>query len=234
VSNIVSNRTDLDPDDWDELRSQAHRMLDDMIDHLAQVRDRPVWRPIPDSVRARFNEPIPHEAQALPDVYAEFARSIAPYSTGNIHPGFMGWVHGGGNAVGTLAEMLAAGLNANLGGRDHMPIVVERQILEWMRQLFRFPEGASGLFVTGTSMANFIALLVARTHALGEDARRRGIAARGKTLCAYASRAAHGCIAKAMDMAGFGTDQLRLIATDSLHRIGTEALAAQIGADRKA
>ena len=55
-------------------------------------------------------------------------RYILPYATGNTHPGFMGWVHGGGNVPGMLAEMLAAGLNANLGGRDHMPIEVERQI----------------------------------------------------------------------------------------------------------
>ncbi len=50
---------------------------------------------------------------------------------------------GGGTAVGMLAEMLAAGLNANLGGRDHMPIEVERQIVEWTRQMFGFPDGAS-------------------------------------------------------------------------------------------
>jgi aromatic-L-amino-acid decarboxylase len=79
----------------------------------------------------------------------------------------MGWVHGGGTAVGMLAEMLAAGLNANLGGRDHIPIEVERQIVEWMRQIFGFPNGASGIFVTGTSMANLMAVLVARTTALG-------------------------------------------------------------------
>ena len=91
-----------------------------------------------------------------------------PYATGNVHPGFMGWVHGGGTAVGMLAEMLAAGLNANLGGRDHMPIEVERQIVEWMREMFGFPAGASGIFVTGTSMANLMAVLVARTSALGQ------------------------------------------------------------------
>jgi aromatic-L-amino-acid decarboxylase len=62
---------------------------------------------------------------------------ILPYSTGNVHPGFMGWVHGGGTPVGMLAEMLAAGLNANLGGRDHVPIEVERQIVRWMRRHLR-------------------------------------------------------------------------------------------------
>ena len=59
-------------------------------------------------------------------------------------------MHGGGNVPGMLAEMLADGLNANLGGRDHMPIEVERQITHWLRQLFGFSDTASGLFVTGT------------------------------------------------------------------------------------
>ena len=224
----------LDPDDWQELRAQGHRMLDDMIDQLASVRERPVWQPIPDQVRERFHEPLPRDAGKLDGIYAEFTRSIAPYSTGNLHPGFMGWAHGAGNAAGMLAEMLAAGLNANLGGRDHMPIVVERQILEWTRELFSFPETASGLFVTGTSMANFIALLVARTQAVGEGARQKGLAGDGAKLRAYTSRAAHGCVAKAMDMAGFGTDALRRIETDRLHRMDVEALRAAIQQDRDA
>ena len=83
--------------------------------------------------------------------------------TGNVHPRFMGWVHGGGTVVGMMAEMLAAGLNANLAGRDQMPIEVERQIVAWMRSMFGLPEGASGIFVTGTSTANLMAVLVART-----------------------------------------------------------------------
>lgn len=224
----------LDPENWDELRTLGHRMLDDMLDHVANVRQRPVWQLIPDAIRERHRTGIPIAPVALADVYEEFTQSIAPYSTGNLHPGFMGWVHGGGTTVGMLADMLAAGLNANLGGRDHMPIVVEREILNWVRQLFGFPDAATGLFVTGTSMANFIALLVARTKALGEDVRRDGLTTNQQNLRAYASRAAHGCIAKALDIAGFGTSALRLIATDCNHRINTRALRAQIAADRQA
>src|SRR5580700_11536353 len=166
----------LDPQNWDDVRAQGHRMLDDMIDYAANIRARPVWSPIPDNVRARFRDGLPRKPSDLGEVYREFTDCIVPYATGNVHPGFMGWVHGGGTAVGMLAEMLAAGLNANLGGRDHIPVEVERQIVEWTRQMFRFPEGASGIFVTGTSMANLMAVLVARTAALGPSVRQRGIA----------------------------------------------------------
>ena len=223
-------RETLDPDNWDQLRAQGHRMLDDMLDYVAGIRDRPVWQPIPDDVRARFRENVPRSPSDIGDVYRQFTDFIVPYATGNVHPGFMGWVHGGGTPVGMLAEMLAAGLNANCGGRDHMPIEVERQIVEWTRQMFGFPAGASGVFVTGTSMANLMAVLVARTDAIGPSVRQQGIG--DSRLTAYTSTAAHGCIGQAMDLAGFGRDALRKIATERCHRIDIAALRARIAQDR--
>jgi glutamate/tyrosine decarboxylase-like PLP-dependent enzyme len=223
----------LDPKNWDQIRSLGHRMLDDMIDYAAGIRDRPVWQPIPEEVRARFRAGIPRQPCDLGEVYQEFADYIVPYATGNVHPGFMGWVHGGGTAVGMLAEMLAAGLNANLGGRDHIPVEVERQIVEWTRSMFGFPGEASGVFVTGTSMANLMAVLVARMVALGQFVRQHGAGAEGALLTAYTSKAAHGCIAKAMDFTGFGSDALRCIKVDRSHRVDVAEMRAQIARDRE-
>src|SRR6185312_13853115 len=149
-------------------------MLDDLFDHLEGLRETPVWRPIPAAVRERFHAPLPAAPSDLADAHARVLRDVLPYAGGNLHPAFMGWAQGGGTAVGMLAEMVAGGLNANLGGRDHMPIEVERQITFWVREMLGFPDGASGLFVTGASMANLIAVLVARTQALGQDVRKTG------------------------------------------------------------
>ncbi len=114
----------LDPADWSATRAQAHAMLDDMLDYIQHIRARPVWQPIPSSARTQFRAALPDAPQELADIHDEFMRFILPYAAGNVHPGFMGGVHGGGTVEGMLAEMLAAGLNANLGGRDHMPIEV--------------------------------------------------------------------------------------------------------------
>jgi aromatic-L-amino-acid/L-tryptophan decarboxylase len=224
----------LDPQDWSSFRAQGHRMLDDMFDYLEHIRERPVWQPMPGEVRARFRGELPVAPSELSAVHDEFMRDILPYSNGNVHPGFMGWVHGGGNAAGMLAEMLAAGLNANLGGRDHAPIEIERQIIEWMRELFGFPKTASGLFVTGTSMANLIAVLVARNAALGSDVRRAGVGAREKRLTAYTSAAAHESLRRAFDCCGLGGDALRLVSVDSRHQMNLAALERMIESDRRA
>ena len=209
-------------------------MLDDILDYIEGIRERPVWQTIPDSIRSRFHEAIPTGSTDLATVHDDFMRHILPFATGNSHPGFMGWVHGGGNVAGMLAEMLAAGINANLGGRDHVPIEVERQIVHWMRLLFEFPSTATGLFVTGSSMANLLGVLIARTRALGVDVRQNGLASSNKRLVAYTSAAAHRCISQAMDLSGLGIKSLRVIATDDEYRIDINTLKDAIASDRKA
>lgn len=224
----------LDPEDWTAARAQAHRMLDDMLDHMQGVREGPVWRPMSDDARAAFAGPLPWDGAGLVSTHEDFMDQILPYAVGNTHPRFMGWVHGGGNLAGMLAEMLAAGLNANLGGRDHAPIEVERQVARWMAELFGFPQGSSGLFVTGTSMANLIAVLAARAQALGTDSRIDGVGEAGAGLTAYASEAAHGCIAKALDIAGLGSSALRPIPSAADGGMDAAALAEAVAADRAA
>ena len=160
---------------------------------------------------------------------------ILPFAAGNAHPGFMGWVHGGGTPVGMLAEMLAAGLNANLGGRDQIPIEVERQIARWMQELFGFPESATGTVchrhVDGELHRRADR---ARCRAWVSRCARQGVAAKSKRLTAYGSAAVHGCVGKAMDLCGIGSDALRLIPTDSRGRMDLAALENAIKKDREA
>jgi aromatic-L-amino-acid/L-tryptophan decarboxylase len=222
----------LDPVDWRDFRRLAHGMLDDVISHLETIREKPVWQPPPQASRARFAEPLPVEERNLGDVLQDVRSHIMPFATGNVHPRFMGWVHGAGTPVGMLAEMVAAGLNMNCGGRDHIGLEVERQIVRWMQEAFGYPDGASGLFLTGSSMANFLAVIVAKISALGTETRRRGLAARDQQLIAYTSAEAHGCIAQAMELSGLGSDNLRRIPVDASGAMRPDSLRAAITEDR--
>jgi glutamate/tyrosine decarboxylase-like PLP-dependent enzyme len=222
----------LDPADWSTLRALGHRMMDDMIDHMEGLRGQPVWRPMPGEVRAALRAPLPRAPSDPAIAYDAFRRLVLPYAAGNAHPRFMGWVQGAGTPIGMLAELLAGGMNANCGGRDHAAIEVERQVIRWSAEMLGFPIDAGGLLVTGTSAANLMAVLVARTAALGPAVRASGLG--GAPLVAYASAAVHGCVPRALDMAGLGADALRTIACDGAGRIDMAALARAIRDDRTA
>jgi glutamate/tyrosine decarboxylase-like PLP-dependent enzyme len=229
-----SDRGRLDPPDWEAFRATCHRAVNEMVDWWAGVRERPVWRPVPASVKEALATPLPREGLGLDAVRARFAELVLAYPNGNTHPGFMGWVHGSGTPAGALAEFLAGALNANLGGREHAAVYVERQVIAWSRQIFGLPETASGLLVSGTSMATVVALATARQAHAGGDVRREGLQGRAVPLVGYASREAHGCVAKAFELLGLGRDSLRLIPTDAQHRLDVAALAASVEADRAA
>lgn len=126
--------------------------------------------------------------------------------------------------------MLSGALNANLGGRDHAPIEVERQVIAWAAEMLGFSDGASGVLVTGTSIANLIGLLIARTAVLGPSVRCSGL---GDTrLVAYTSAAVHGCLPRAMEIVGLGRDALRMIPCDENGALRLDLLAAQVAHDR--
>ena len=224
--------TSLDPEDWTALKALGHRMLDEAFDTLAGLGDAPVWRPMPATVRAAWDEALPRQPTAPEAVYADYARLIAPYDSGNRHPRFFGWAQGGGTPIGALAELLAGALNVNLGGRDHAPIACEQQVIRWAAKLLGFPAEASGLLLTGTSMANFVAVLAARAAALGIAVRRQGVGA--ARLSAYASAAVHSCVPRAFDFAGLGSDSLRRIPVGPEGRMDPAALRQAIAADRAA
>jgi aromatic-L-amino-acid decarboxylase len=224
---------DLDPRDWDAFGDDAHRALDLMIAYLRDTRQRKVWQPAPDAVRDEFKSALPQTGQPLADLVDQFDRSILPYANGNTHPLFLGWVHGAGTPVGMVAEMLAAGLDANCGGRNHIAIDVENQITLWLAEAFAFPRESSGIFVTGSSMANVLATLVARTHKLDRNVRLDGLR-NAPQLVGYTSVEAHACITRAFEMTGIGSAHLRKIAVDSAGCIRVDALREAIAADESA
>lgn len=224
--------TTLDPQDWTALRRLGHDMIDDMFDHLASLRDQPVWRPMPDNVRQGFAAPLPITGNDAGQLYERFKTDIQPFVTGNLHPRFMGWVHGGGNPVSMLAELLAGAMNANCGGRNHVGIEVERQVIAWAAQMLGMPAQTSGVLLTGSSMANFCAVLCARQKALGEAGHETGL--HGTKLTAYASAGVHRCVSDALDMAGFGRAALRKIPLDAQQRMDTDALRRALAADQAA
>ena len=222
----------LDPADWEVTRALAHRVVDDAIDHLRGLRQRPVWQDVPEGVTAAFSRPVPQEPQPLDRLYADLQANLLPYPMGNIHPRFWMWYMGAGNFTGALADFLAAIDGSNLGGGNTAAARIDSQVTDWIRSLIGFPETASGTLVNGGSMANIIGLMAARNAKAGVDLRQQGIDALPQPLRFYASDQVHNCHLKAMNLLGLGKTSLTRIASDDTFRMDLAALKDHVRADR--
>ena len=226
------NEETLDPKDWKAMRALGHQMVDDMMTYLETVRERPVWQPIPEKVRENLKKPLPMEPQGAKKTYQDFLENVLPHPMGNIHPRFWGWVEGTGTPFGMLAEMLAAGMNPDLGAGDHVANYVEAQVLDWLKEMLGYPAEAGGLLVSGGSMANLIGLTVARNTLAEFDVRQHGLQASSRKMTFYGSAEMHSSFQKALELLGLGNDSLRKIPVNADFQIDTEALEIVISEDR--
>ncbi len=223
----------LDPQNWDSIRTLGHRILDEALDYLRTVRDRPVWRHAPDPVKSSFKQVLPLDGQPPEEVYREFRESVLPYPVGNIHPCFWGWVFGTGTVMGAFAEFLAAVMNTNSGDlAHHSALHVEKQVLAWLKEMLEFPASASGLLTSGCSAANLIGLAVARNARAGFDLRKEGLAKTQGKMTLYASQEIHSSIQKAVELLGLGSQSIRYVPVNPRFQIDLESLEAAIARDR--
>jgi glutamate/tyrosine decarboxylase-like PLP-dependent enzyme len=206
-------------------------MLDDIFSYLETVRERGVWQPLPEDIQHALDAPLPVEGQSAASVYEEFRQNILPYPMGNIHPRFWGWVMGNNTPLAVLADMLASGINPNMGGGDHAPARVEAQVIAWCKELFGFPPGASGLLLSGGSMANLVGLAVARHVKAGFDVREQGVAAAPKPMTLYGSAEMHSSLQRAVEVLGLGNRSLRKIPVNRAFQIDLNALRGAIEED---
>jgi len=199
----------LDPDNWSEFRRALHDLADACVDHLERIREHP-WRPFDEGARNSVALGDAREGRGLKAVAREMVSQILPYGAGNTHPRFFGWVQGTGNVAALMAEVVAATMNSNCGGRDHGAVYVERDVIRWCADCFGFPEHASGVLVSGTSQATVIALATARLRALGSESRKKGLHGAPR-LIMYAADGVHTAIVKAAELTGLGSEALRRV-----------------------
>ena len=224
----------LDPKDWEAMRALGHQMIDDLIDYWAGIREQKIWRPIPEEVKEVFDQPIPEQGQSPEEVYREFKENIFPYNKGNVHPRFFAWIQGTGTPMGTFGDLLASGMNPNTAIGEHSAMYVDRQVVNWCKELMNFPSEASGILVSGGSMANITALTVARNSFGEEKIRQKGLKAASGQLLIYCSVETHSCIQKAAEIIGLGTDAVRKIGVNERFELDVQLLKAQLEEDLQA
>jgi glutamate/tyrosine decarboxylase-like PLP-dependent enzyme len=216
----------------EEIKRVGYRVVDMIADYLTTLPGRPVFRPCPqDLIDAFMDGPVPQAGEGVDALLDEFASKVASFPFGNGHPRFFGWVNSPPAIIGVFADALAAAMNPSCAGGNHAAIYVERQVLQWFKKLIGFPEnGSMGLLVSGGSMASLTGLAVAR-HVKLPGVRTGGMQNLRRRAVAYVSVEGHTCIRKALELLGFGSENVRAIPVDGSLRMQVSQLEEAIRRD---
>lgn len=223
----------LDPADWEGFKQLGHRMLEDMFHYLQTSRQRLAWQKPPVDAIGSMQQPLPQWPEDPAAIYEQFFTQVLPYNTENAHPRFWSWVQGGGTPLGMLADMLASGMNTNVSIGDHMPMYVEKQVIDWSKEMMGFPATAGGILLSGASLANITALVVARNH-FHDQVRKKGLQAVPAQMTMYGSAETHNCVIKGVEVIGIGSDNFRKVPVDADYRVRVDLLRHLIREDREA
>jgi glutamate/tyrosine decarboxylase-like PLP-dependent enzyme len=220
-------------------RSLGQKMLAALEGYKRDLPTRNVRPAIaPGLAREIFEQTLPETGRDPEELVDWMTSRLLPCGFGNDHPGFFAWITAPSAPIGALAEFMAATVNVPAGGPAPAAVNMEACVTRWLMELCGFPvAGSLGLLVSGGSVANLTALAVARHWAAkadGWNVRTEGLQGGRARYTLYASKEAHSCVGKAVEVLGLGTDSLREVPVDGERRLSADALAEMVASDREA
>ena len=224
--------------DPEEFRSAAHELVDWIVDFRTRLPDLPVQTSTrPGDVRRALPASPPDGREPLANVLSDLDRVVVPGLTHVQHPRYFGWFPANASLASVLGDIASSGIGALGISWQSAPALteVEEVVCDWMRQLAGLSDDWQGTIHDTASVACLVALMCAREQASTHSQERGGLQGEPSPLVVYTTDQAHSSVSKAALLAGFGRDNLRLVATDPrTHAMSAEALAAMIDADRAA
>jgi aromatic-L-amino-acid decarboxylase len=222
----------------EEFRAAAHELVDWIADYRAAIPGRPVRSEVaPGWVRARLEGDPPEAAERLADLIEDLDDVVVPGITQTQSPGYYAWFPANASLESVLGDIAASGLGALGITWQSAPAVTEMEelVTDWLRELCGLSDSWVGSIHDTASTACLVSMLVARERATDLSEDRGGLQAEPAPLIVYASTQAHSSVPKAVLLAGFGRDNLRLIPVDPVTlAMDTDQLREEMAADAAA
>ena len=228
MSDRPRSNEDLDNEDLDnegvdalgmsveEFRRLGYWVVDRIVERARRLDHDPVIvAGAPKELRTQLGGPLPR-LPGDPVAALELLADVGLYNKQQLdHPRYFARVPGPSSYSGILGEWLGVGFNtiaASWGGGAG-PTTIELVAIDWIRQLVEFPAGTEGILVSGGSLANLTALVVAR-HARGPGV-------------AYLSDQTHSSVVRDLKIIGFPPEHIRIIDTGADLQLRADTVRAE-------
>jgi aromatic-L-amino-acid decarboxylase len=216
-------------------RLAGHQLIDWIADYRDSIDQRPVRAQVePGQVRSKLPQSPPGQCDAFDRVIADLEGIVVPGITQVQHPMHFGWFPSNASLASVLGDIASSGLGTLGISWESCPALteVEEITVDWMRQLTGLSEAWKGTIHDTASTACLTALIAARERASNFCLNDSGLQGLSSPLVVYASDEAHSSVEKAALLAGFGRENLRIIAVDPISRsMQADALAGAVELD---
>ncbi|VVM42568.1 L-2,4-diaminobutyrate decarboxylase [Pseudomonas fluorescens] len=218
----------------EQFRQHGHQLIDLIADYRQTIAERPVMAQVePGYLKAALSVAAPDQGEPFEAILDDFNKLVMPGLSHWQHPDFYGYFPSNGTLSSVLGDFLSTGLGVLGLSWQSSPALseLEETTLDWLRQLLGLSTQWSGVIQDTASTSTLVALICARERASDFALTRGGLQGQPKPLIVYASAHAHSSVDKAALLAGFGRENIRLIATDEQFAMQPAALQAAIEAD---
>ncbi|MEE9179064.1 MAG: pyridoxal-dependent decarboxylase [Acidimicrobiia bacterium] len=207
-----------------EFLGRVGRLLDSTLEAGPSdaYRERDRWESLAGS--------LPSEGIGADGVIAELEELVIPFGNRMSDPGFWGWVTVGPTTIPMVAAA-AAHVAAPQRYGLHAFNLLEEQSLDWLAELCGLA-GMKGVYSSGGSVANLLALGAARQSALtklGIDPAADGVD--GRSVSIYASAEVHHTVTRAAGVLGLGRRAMRTVPVDDRQRMRPDGLTEMLEDD---
>ena len=226
--------------DPEEFRKHGYAVVDWIADYYNRIESFPVLSQVkPGEIRASLPQAAPQRGETLEAILGDVDKLILPGITHWQSPNFFAFFPCNASGPAILGDLLSSGLGVQgmLWATSPACTELETLVLDWLVPALGLPHNflstrtGGGVIQDTASSATLCAILAARERATNFESNRKGLAS---TLCAYTSSQAHSSVEKAIQIAGIGRENLRLIQVDDRFAMRPDALANAIANDRSA
>jgi len=205
-------------------RNKMNNQLQDFINYFIEtIDDSPAYYSgKPDTNKLS----ITLKKKELKNLLAIYHKEVVKKGINPASGGHLGYIPGGGIYAASLGDVLASITNEYAGMYFASPgaVVMENELLNWMKTIFGFPKDAVGNLTSGGSIANLIALTAARDkHQIKNEKITKSVI--------YLSEQVHHCVHKSLRIIGLEDVIVRFLELDKNSKIISKKLAQQISTD---
>jgi len=181
----------------------------------------------PERWRSALEQPLPERGVGIDAVIGEIGRHLLPNASQIPNPGCTSFITTGATTMGALATLAGAVAAPQRIGL-HAFNFLEDMSLQWLIDLLGLPCDMQGIYSSGGSVANLLALGAARQRAferIGIDPAKSGVQQPARV---FASAESHHSIQRACAVLGLGRDALIKIPCDAQGRMRLDVLIERL------